>query len=151
MHLFRYLLLISLLFCYVFAFPQKQHLQFEHIGTNEGLSQSNVLCILRDSRGFMWFGTRDGLNKYDGYKFTVYRNDPNNKNSISNNYVPGIIESSNGNLWIAAWGGGLNCFDREKGIFISYKHDAKNLNSISGNFITAIKEDNNGNLWIGTE
>ena len=62
-----------------------------------------------------------------------------------------IIESSNGDLWIATWGGGLNRFDREKGIFISYKHDAKNQNSISGNVITALKEDSKGNLWIGTE
>ncbi len=99
----------------------------------------------------MWFGTRDGLNKYDGYQFTVYRNDPKGKNSISNNYVPDIVESANGDLWIATWGGGLNRFDREKGIFISYKHDAKNERSIAGNFITTIKEDANGNLWIGTE
>ena len=99
----------------------------------------------------MWFGTRDGLNKYDGYKFTIYRNDPKNPNSISNNYVPDIIESSDGNLWMATWGGGLNRFDRDKGTFISYKHDAKNRNSISGNFITAIKQDELGNIWVGTE
>jgi len=134
-----------------FGSSQNKHLKFEHLQTDAGLSQSNVISILQDSRGFMWFGTRDGLNKYDGYKFTVYKNDPKNKNSISNNYVPGIIESSNGDLWIATWGGGLNRFDREKGIFNSYKHDANNKNSISGNFITAIKEDKNGNLWIGTE
>ena len=134
-----------------FGSTQNKHFKFEHLLADAGLSQSNVISILQDSRGFMWFGTRDGLNKYDGYKFTVYKNDPKNKNSISNNYVPDIIESSNGDLWIATWGGGLNRFDREKGIFNSYKHDANNKNSISGNFITAVKEDKNGNLWIGTE
>ncbi|MEO6672642.1 MAG: two-component regulator propeller domain-containing protein, partial [Ginsengibacter sp.] len=92
----RYLLLASLQAISFFAFPQKQHLQFEHIGTNEGLSQSNVLCILRDSRGFMWFGTHDGLNKYDGYKFTVYKNDPQKPNSLSNNFILAITESKNG-------------------------------------------------------
>ncbi|HEV8084023.1 MAG TPA: two-component regulator propeller domain-containing protein [Chitinophagaceae bacterium] len=147
-------------FCYQFlliiAFPffgiaQNKRLKFEHLQTDAGLSQSNVICILQDSRGFMWFGTRDGLNKYDGYRFTVYRNDPKNKVSISNNYVQDIIESENGDLWIATWGEGLNHFDRNKGTFSSYKNDPKNQNSISGNFITAVKEDNNGNLWIGTE
>ncbi|MEO6456619.1 MAG: two-component regulator propeller domain-containing protein, partial [Ginsengibacter sp.] len=134
-----------------FGLSQNKHLKFEHLQTDAGLSQSNVISILQDSRGFMWFGTRDGLNKYDGYKFTVYKNDPKNKNSISNSYIPEIIESKNGDLWIATWGGGLNKFDRKKGIFISYKNDAKNQNSISGNFITSLKEDNNGNIWVGTE
>ena len=129
---------------------QTKHLKFQHLQTDAGLSQSNVISILQDSRGFMWFGTRDGLNKYDGYNFTVYRNNSNNKFSISNNYICDIIESSNGDLWIATWGGGLNRFDREKGIFTPFKHDDKNKNSISSNFITAVKQDANGNLWIGT-
>src|ERR1700761_7190470 len=80
---------------------QKKQLAFDHSKTNVGLSQSNVLCIMQDSKGFMWFGTREGLNKYDGYKFTVYKNDPNNKKSISGNYISSIIESSDGDLWIA--------------------------------------------------
>lgn len=135
----------------ILGLSQNKHLKFEHLQTDAGLSQSNVTSILQDSRGFMWFGTRDGLNKYDGYKFTVYRNNPKNKNSISNNYVPAIIESSNGDLWIGTWGGGLNLFDRDKGIFVSYMHDEKNQNSISGNYITALYEDADGSLWVGTE
>ena len=134
-----------------FALCQNKYLKFDHLQTDDGLSQSNVFSILQDSRGFMWFGTRDGLNKYDGYKFTVYRNDPKNKNSISNNYVPDLLESANGDLWIATWGGGLNRFNREKGTFYSYKHNDNNTNSIASNFISAIKEDSNGNVWIGTE
>ncbi|MDQ6901921.1 MAG: response regulator [Bacteroidota bacterium] len=130
---------------------QNGHFKFEHLQTDAGLSQSNVLAILQDSRGFMWFGTRNGLNKYDGYKFTIYRNDPKNINSISNNYVPDIVETANGNLWIATWGGGLDYFDRDKNTFKTYKHENANKNSIAGNFITAIKEDKHGNVWIGTE
>src|ERR1700712_5138803 len=110
-----YLFFLFLLIPFL-ASSQSKRLKFEHLQTDAGLSQSNVTSILQDSRGFMWFGTRDGLNKYDGYKFTVYRNDPKNKNSISNNYIMDIIESSNGDLWIATWGGGLNRFDRDKGI-----------------------------------
>lgn len=136
---------------FIAAFCQSDHIKFDHFQTFEGLSQSNVLTILQDSRGFMWFGTRDGLNRYDGYKFTVYRNNPKEKNSISNNYIPDIVESANGDLWIATRGGGLNHFDRAKGIFNCFKHVAADKNSISGNFITALKEDKDGNLWIGSE
>src|SRR6186713_3152575 len=91
----RYFLLICLQSFFLIAFSQKQQLKFEHLGTNAGLSQSNVICILQDSRGFMWFGTRDGLNKYDGYNFTVYKNTADT-NSISNNFITHILVDSNG-------------------------------------------------------
>src|SRR6188474_214345 len=84
----------------IFGLSQNTRLKFEHLQTDAGLSQSNVISILQDSRGFMWFGTRDGLNKYDGYKFTVYKNDPQNPHSLSNNFVRAITESKNGDLWI---------------------------------------------------
>lgn len=142
---FSYLFL-AFFFIPVFLPAQGKQLKFEHLQTDAGLSQSNVLCILQDSRGFMWFGTRDGLNKYDGYRFTTYRNNPKNKLSISNNYVPDIIEASNGDLWIATWGGGVNRFDREDGSFTAYKHDSKNLKSVAGNFITSLAEDKDGNI-----
>ncbi|MEO6187463.1 MAG: two-component regulator propeller domain-containing protein [Ginsengibacter sp.] len=144
-------LLALLLISPLFLFAQNRQLKFSRFQTDAGLSQSNVLCIIQDSRGFMWFGTRDGLNKYDGYKFTVYRNDPKNKESISNNYIRDIKETGNGNLWIATAGGGLNYFDRSKNLFTIFKHDSKNEKSITSNFITAIQEDARGNLWIGTE
>jgi signal transduction histidine kinase/CheY-like chemotaxis protein/ligand-binding sensor domain-containing protein len=146
-------LLIFLLWLAIPCFLAAQNglLKFDHLHTDAGLSQSNVTTILQDSKGFMWFGTRDGLNKYDGYKFTIYRNDPKNKNSIGNNNILSITEGNRGNLWIATWGGGLNFYDYKKDIFISYKHDEKNKNSIAGNFITAVMQDNTGNLWIGTE
>ena len=88
----RYLILLFLqAFCFI-AFSQKQRIKFEHIGTNSGLSQSNVMSIFQDSRGFMWFGTRDGLNKYDGYKFTVYKYDIANENSPSHNTIQDIAD-----------------------------------------------------------
>lgn len=133
------------------VFCQYKNIKFEHLKTDAGLSQSKVTAILQDSRGFMWFGTADGLNKYDGYKFTVYRNNPKNKNSLSNNSITNIVESNNGDLWISTWGGGLNRYIREKGIFVTYMHDAKNANSISENYITCAEEDKRGNLWVATE
>ncbi|HYJ64231.1 MAG TPA: two-component regulator propeller domain-containing protein, partial [Parafilimonas sp.] len=135
----------------IVAFCQKRQLEFDHFNTNEGLSQSNVLCILQDSRGFMWFGTREGLNMYDGYKFTVYKNDLKNKNSISGNFISSIIESRNGNIWIGTWGGGLCKYNIEKDQFTSYKHDEKNAASISSDYINTVAEDDKGNIWAGTE
>ncbi|MEJ7589343.1 MAG: two-component regulator propeller domain-containing protein, partial [Ferruginibacter sp.] len=149
------------IFCYILLFflqvfspnliAQRQHLKFEHLDINAGLSQNHIMCILQDSRGFMWFGTSDGLNKYDGYKFTVYKNDPKDSNSISNNYISGIVEDSKGIIWISARGGGLNRYDKEKNKFTHFKNDPKNTNSISNNLATSISIDHEGNLWISTE
>jgi signal transduction histidine kinase/CheY-like chemotaxis protein/ligand-binding sensor domain-containing protein len=149
MKIYYYLFLLLIFPATTFA--QKKQLEFDHFKTNQGLSQSNVLCILQDSKGFMWFGTREGLNKYDGYKFTVYKNDPKNKNSISGNFISCIIESRDGNIWIATRGGGLSKYDTEKDLFINYKHEEKNANSISSNSVNAVLEDEKGNIWAGTE
>ncbi|MEP6952394.1 MAG: two-component regulator propeller domain-containing protein [Ginsengibacter sp.] len=147
----HYIFLLFLLSLYSFAFSQSHHIQFDHIGTAQGLSQSNVLCIMRDSRGFMWFGTRDGLNKYDGYKFTLYKNDPLDKNSISGNFIRGITESKNGDLWIATLGTGICRYNRNKENFTRYQHDRENTNSLCDENSNIIVEDNQGKLWIGTD
>lgn len=133
------------------ATAQRQNLKFDHLDINAGLSQNNVLCVLQDSRGFMWFGTRDGLNKYDGYKITVFRNDPRNPHSLSNNFISAIIEDSKGSIWVATRGGGLNRYDREKDQFFSYKKEVDNSKGISSNLLTGLAEDRDGNLWIGSE
>ena len=129
---------------------QPKNLRFEHIGTESGLSQSNVICFLQDSRGFMWFGTRDGLNKYDGYKITVYRNDVKNENSICNNMVNQIAEDANGDLWIATWGG-LSFFDRKRERFQNYYHDPADPETISSNQVNTVFIDSDSIIWIGTE
>lgn len=133
------------------VWSQNPFLRFEHIKTSDGLSQSSVTGIIQDRQGFMWFATRDGLNKYDGYKFTVYKNEESNATSISNNNIRKVIEDSDGNLWIATWGGGLNFFDREKEVFDSFQHSADNENSISNNYINDVCEDHNGSIWIATD
>ena len=85
------------------AFSQSQQLKFSHLDREAGLSQSNTTCILQDNHGFMWFGTRDGLNKYDGYQFTVYKNNSEDTTSLSNNFITNMLEDSKGTLWIATW------------------------------------------------
>ena len=143
--------LLFLLLCSAMAEAQIKRIQFDHFQTKNGLSQSNVLCILQDSRGFMWFGTREGLNRYDGYTFTVYKNDPENKNTISSNYISAITESHDGNLWIGTGGGGLCRYNISKNQFTTYKSDVKNKNSLSSNYISSVAEDKDGNIWAGTE
>jgi signal transduction histidine kinase/ligand-binding sensor domain-containing protein/DNA-binding response OmpR family regulator len=131
------------------GYAQNQSLKFLHVGTAEGLSQINVNCIFQDSRGFMWIATRNGLNKYDGYRFITYRYDDKDNTSLSNNNVTDIVEDNNGNMWLATQGG-LNMFQRSKGRFIRYTHDSSNPKSISDNIITRLLFDN-GNLWIATQ
>jgi len=132
------------------AFPQSQGIQFDHLGTANGLSQSNVLCILQDSKGFMWFGTRDGLNKYDGYRFVVYKNNETDKSSISNSYVNCMLEYSPGMLWVGTTGGGLNRFNTATNNFEAFRADGSN-NSIASDYINSLALDADRNLWIGTE
>jgi hypothetical protein len=77
-----------------------QSLRFERISVEHGLSHSTVNCILQDSKGFMWFGTDDGLNKYDGHSFIVYKHNPDDPQSLSHNQVWSLFEDSSGVLWV---------------------------------------------------
>ena len=144
--------LVLILSCtHLSVHAQHEQLRFQHVGTREGLSHSNVISILRDSRGYMWFGTRDGLNRYDGYTFTTFRNDPQDSTSISNNTIISMVEDKEGYIWIATWGGGLNRFDRNTEKFVRYQHDPSVYTSISSNLLNTLMLDHNNTLWIGTE
>lgn len=128
---------------------------FEHISVAQGLSQGSVNCILQDLQGFMWFGTEDGLNRYDGYGFAVYRHDPHDPNSLSHNRVRALYEDADGILWIGTAGGGLDRFDRDTGRFTHYgSDDFANYVSDSPvlyrNWVEQIREYPPGILWLGT-
>lgn len=127
---------------------QNNSYTIERITNEAGLSQNSGLSILQDSNGFIWIGTGNGLNKYDGTKFTVYKNDKNDSNSISNNYINSLFEDKDGTLWIGTNQGGLNCFNKYREEFTSYKHNPLDSNSIGPGSIYAIYQDNFGNLWI---
>ena len=94
------------------AIKPGQHIKFEHLSVEHGLSHSGVLCILQDSKGFLWFGTADGLNRYDGYTFRVYKHDPEDPHSWSKNLVESIYEDRSGELWIGT-ADGLNRFKHD--------------------------------------
>ena len=128
---------------------QKESMEFRHITTTEGLSQNHGLCITKDYRGFMWFGTLDGLNKYDGYDITVYKNDAGDSTSISSNEVRAILEDSDKNLWVGT-NHGLNLYDRENDRFIRFRENQNDPNTLSYNYVTSIIEDQDGDIWIAT-
>lgn len=173
-----------LLFCFILVIPksisfsQNNQISFSHLNVKDGLSQSWIRAICQDRRGFMWFGTGDGLNRYDGYEFKIYKNSPGRKNSISNNNIKKIFEDKNGNIWFGTQQG-VNLYNWELdniqpvsstlrysvedinetksgGLLIAtsdglFKLNAKNLTLeplINGEFITAILNDKNGNIWL---
>ena len=146
----RFVILLLVQFVSLLAFTQNQQLSFERIGTKDGLSDLSPVCIMQDSRGFIWVGTEKGLNRYDGHQFRIFLNDPNDSGSISCNYIHHLIEDSHGNIWIATHGGGLNKFNRNKNKFTHYLHDPENPHSLSDNIVKAIVEDPTGKLWIAT-
>jgi ligand-binding sensor domain-containing protein/signal transduction histidine kinase len=130
---------------------QAETLRFTHLTTKDGLSQSNVKAILQDRRGFMWFATQDGLNRYDGNAFVVYKHNPNDPGSLSANLVMDLIEDGQGYLWIATYTGGVNKFDPRTERSTRYRHDPSNPNSIGADSVNSIALDRRGCLWFGTE
>jgi signal transduction histidine kinase/ligand-binding sensor domain-containing protein/DNA-binding response OmpR family regulator len=145
----KFLFLLLAQFIFITTFAQFQQFKFEHIGTKEGLSDPNVMCMMQDSRGFIWVGTRNGLNRYDGNHFTIFNSSPADSGGLSNAYIQKIIEDSKGNIWIATTQG-LNKFDRNTNRFKQYTSDPNKPNGLSGKSISDIIEDRTGKLWIAT-
>jgi len=125
-------------------------LRFDQIGIDQGLSQSTVRTILQDSRGFLWFGTEDGLNRYDGYTFTIFKPDINVPESLSDRWITSLAEDSNGDIWIGTRQGGLNRFNYKTGQFTRFQHSSADPDSLSNNNTNTLFVDQQNNLWIGT-
>ncbi|MCB9036548.1 MAG: response regulator [Lewinellaceae bacterium] len=124
---------------------------FQHLSDEEGLSQPSVTCLLQDQYGFMWIGTRDGLNKYDGYQFQVFRHIAEDNSSISNNTISALLESRSGQLWVGTDGGGLNRFDPLSEEFQKISLSAESSSNGANHSISCLLEDSKGNLWVGTK
>lgn len=133
----------------VFGIDNINNFNFDLYSQENGLSNNFIHCIHQDKKGWMWFGTSQGISRFDGYKFTVFKNDPEDSTSLRGNLVRTILEDSKGRLWVGTENGGLNVYNTEKENFIHLYSSGKNkvLNGVS---VCAIHEDTEGVKWIGT-
>ncbi len=146
-----YLVLLGL-FSYSKLHCQNHSIEFEQINLGQGLSQGSIYTMLQDRYGYMWFGTQDGLNKYDGYQFTVYRHDKSDTSSLSDNFINAVYEDHDKKyLWIGTLSGGLNRFERQTNLFRSFQVVNNDSTSISSNTVLCIYQQNSGILWVGTD
>ncbi len=132
-------------------FPERSRgtVTFDHISLQDGLSQSVVSAIAQDERGFLWFGTQDGLNRFDGYEFRIFRHDTEDPSSLIDNLVTALAVDHNGTLWVGT-NGGLDRYDPLTENFTHYLNDPLEANSLSANPISDLAVDTAGNLWVGT-
>lgn len=143
---------LFLLFNVVIAQPSilpDPYLKFDHLTKRDGLSNNYVLDIYQDRAGFIWIATKDGLNRYDGYNFKVFKNDPLDSLSVSNNIITSIKSDVNGFVWIGTQKG-LNKYDPEDGNFRRFYFADSTSQTQEGNFIRAILPDDSGFIWVET-
>jgi two-component sensor histidine kinase/ligand-binding sensor domain-containing protein len=134
---------------FIDVYSLERDIQFTHLTTEDGLSLNVVTEVLQDSRGFLWFGTYNGLNRYDGYNFKTFLPEPTNSKSISNYSIWSLYEDSRGDIWIGTLDG-LNRYDWKTEEFYRYKNVPGDTNSLSNDYVFSIMEDKSGTLWIGT-
>ncbi|MCB9303237.1 MAG: response regulator [Lewinellaceae bacterium] len=131
---------------YLFAQPQAR---FHRLAEAEGLSGQSVNCIFQDKQGYLWIGTDNGLNRYDGYQFTVYEYRANDIHSLSSNWVRAISEDQSGYLWVGT-DKGLNRFDPKTQQFNRLPQLGKGEDTLQQDYIYCITESRQGGLWIGS-
>ena len=123
--------------------------EFRLPGENYG---NAIQKIAQDSIGFLWFGSQNGLHRYDGLSVKTFRHQPENKNSILNNYIEDIYVDKSGNIWLAHYtSGGITCYDPYHEKFIRHQFDPDDPEGIVGNTTNVIAQDHEGLIWIGTD
>src|SRR3989337_1631803 len=131
------------------GYSQRQEIKFTSLTPKDGLSSNIVSAILKDRYGLMWFATQDGLNKFDGTNFTVYKHRPNDSTSLQANDILVLHEDRSGNLWVGTTGGSLSLYDRKKNSFITFPSNATAY-GLRSDGIRSICSDYLGNVWIGS-
>jgi signal transduction histidine kinase/ligand-binding sensor domain-containing protein/CheY-like chemotaxis protein len=126
-------------------------IQFATLTTKDGLTQNSITALLQDRHGFMWIGTSDGLNRFDGYQFVTFKHNPADPNTLSSNQIMDLLEDQAGNIWIATAEGGVSRYDPSVGTFTHFHSDLHPERGLSSNEVLTLEEDQTGNIWIGTE
>jgi ligand-binding sensor domain-containing protein len=145
------LTVLALLYCLpVTAQTGISTIKFDNVSIKDGLSQSSPNCILQDHRGLLWIGTDDGLNKYDGYEFRVYKPDQHDNYSISNSRILSLCADPSGDIWLGTNGGGLNRYDRDHDRFTHFLTDDTDSATIAGDIVYCLMVVEDSLLWIGT-
>jgi len=139
-----------ILFVSISIYPEAPDFKFRYITVEDGLSQGSINCIFQDSKGFLWFGTKQGLNKYDGFDIEIFDHDPFSQSSLSNNNVNCITEDKDGDLWVGT-SAGLNKFDYNLQSFKRFLSNPLDQNSLMDEVIISLLVDSDGIIWIGTE
>ncbi|MEJ5273644.1 MAG: two-component regulator propeller domain-containing protein [Spirochaetota bacterium] len=149
--IFILLILVLSLFSYSFSNDNNkiENIYFDIIDAKIGLSNSSVSSIVQDSKGFLWFSTQNGLNRFDGKSFLIFNKKPFEKNSIPNQLIQTMYMDKDDILWLGTYGG-LCKFDIKKNRFTTYKNIVDDKNSLSNDIVIAIERDKKGKLWIGT-
>lgn len=147
---YKIFLLLFLLALSIKIGAQTNNIKFSKIRTEDGISQGYVTCAFQDSRGFMWFGTQDGLNRYDGYNFKIFRHSQDIPNTLSENWIWNIYEDSKGYIWCGTFGGGVCRFDRNKEEFQTFRNIESDSTSLSHNTVWSFYESADKRFWIGT-
>ena len=145
-----YLILIIAVLTAFQVSAQKLTLNLNSISSSNEISQHSILDIHQDRFGFIWFATQDGLNKYDGFKYEIFKSSENSSGTLPSNHIQSIAEDNDGNLWLGTRLKGLSKYQRSSKKFKKFKHDPKNKNSISNDRINKVIVDQSGLIWIGT-
>jgi len=125
---------------------QTDFIRFENYTINQGLSQNTIYDIIQDSEGYLWIASQDGLNRFDGLNFSVFKSN-GEQNSLSDNWTICLLDDKEGNIWIGTFGGGLNKYDKKSKKFTSFLHRKEDSSSLPSNEVWHIFKDSQGNIW----
>ncbi len=142
------LLLVTATFAHA---VESRSVRFQHLSRDDGMSQAFVYDVVQDHHGFMWFGTQEGLNRWDGHTFTVFAHDPADAGSISDESIRSLLIDRQGTLWVGTDAGGLSRYNERDRSFTNFLHDPANPDSIADNRVRVVYEDTDGRIWVGTD
>lgn len=130
--------------------PGEVGLRLQRLGVEQGLSQASARALAQDGDGMLWIGTQDGLNRYDGYGFRVFRHDPQAADSLSDNHVTALVADAGGRLWVGTQAGGLGRYDPDRQAFHNYPVGSGRNDALASVPVNAMAASADGSLWIAS-